>query len=217
MSLIDADHLRSCRKHRIVSEEWCPVCATDAEAGGTYDGSVNQNDRRWVLSEERVRNYLPEIVEAAQEAGGSVTISVAELSRRELPAGYTPQERWFNVVELRNAGDMVKEIIKSGSDLEDAAELIESGEIDLSAPDYEHLLDPEEWRFVFRANAYEVELERVEETRLRATAKVNSSGKHSKLRKEVGTVAERMGLSVHTKNAGNRSEDSVIDIYTDHD
>lgn len=217
MGLIDADHLRSCREHRIVSEEWCPVCATGAEAGGTYDGSVNQQDRRWAPPEEKVRNYLPEIIESAEEAGGSVTVSIAELSRRELPAGYTPQERWFNVIEIRNTDGVVEEAIKSGRELEDAAERIEAGEIDLSAPDYDHLLDPEEWRMVFRMNAYEVEFERVEETRLRATAGVNSSSKHSKLRREVGTVAERMGLSVHTRNAGDTFEDSVIDIYTDHD
>ncbi|RLM68588.1 hypothetical protein [Halorubrum sp. Atlit-26R] len=217
MALIDANHLRACREHRVVSEEWCPVCATDAEADGTYDGSVGHIDRRRAPPEDQLRDHLSEIVEAAQDVGGRVTISVAELDKKELPAGYTPQERWFNVVEIRNTDGMVEETIKSGKDLENTAEQIEAGEIDLSAPDYDHLLDPEEWRLVFRANAYEVEFERVEETRLRATAGVNSSSKHSKLRKEVGTVAERMGLSVHTRNAGDTFEDSVIDIYTDHD
>ncbi|MFC6770300.1 hypothetical protein ACFQDD_01960 [Halorubrum pallidum] len=217
MSLIDSKHLRSCTEHRVVSEGWCPVCETDAEPVGEYDGSVNQMDRRMAPDEEVVQDHLPGVVEAAEAAGGSVAVAVAMLPVKRLPAGYTRQERWFNVFEIRDPAGRVAKTLKSRSELKNATEQIESGAINLSAPDYDHLFDPDEWRPVFSMKAREVEFERVEEKRLRATASVPSEHAHSQLRREVGTVAENEGLSVHTRNAGNRFERTVLDIYIQDD
>lgn len=189
------------------------MCETDAEAAGEYDGSVTHVDRRMSPTEEQVRDHLPGIVEAAEAAGGSVAVAVAMLSQKRLPAGYTRQERWFNVFEIRDPVGRVAKTVKSRSELKNATEQIESGAINLSAPDYDHLLDPDEWRPVFSMKAREVEFERVEETRLRATASVPSEHAHSQLRREVGSVAENEGLSVHTRNAGDRFERTVLDIY----
>lgn len=102
---IPKDHLRACPEHGVVAERGddCPCCATGVEARpNAYDEGINQLDLRWQIEPDTMKELLrlmePYLDDNDQ---GPIWVTVAELPKSELAAGYTEQERWFNVVQYR--------------------------------------------------------------------------------------------------------------------
>lgn len=122
---IPEDHIRACPEHRVVveSSDDCPCCATGVEARPeAYDGEVKQTDIRWHIEPDTMKEVLrlmePYLDDNDQ---GPMWVTVAELPKRQLPAGYTVQERWFNVIQYE-WGSKVKTMVHES----DAKETIET-------------------------------------------------------------------------------------------
>lgn len=100
---IPKDHLRACPEHGVVAErvDDCPCCATGVEARpDAYDKGVDQLDLRWQIEPETMKELLRLMEPYLDDEGkGPMWVTVAELPKSELAAGYTEQERWINVVQ----------------------------------------------------------------------------------------------------------------------
>lgn len=115
---IPADHLRACPDHRLVAQhdEECPACATGIEARPdefeeNQQHPVKPLDLRWKIESDTMIELIPLITEYIEDQGADPPwVSVAELDETEMPAGYTRQERWFNVIRFAS-GATIKTIM----------------------------------------------------------------------------------------------------------
>lgn len=105
---IPRDHLRACPDHRLVDDRdhACPACTTGVEA--RPDEFMEESrppeplDLQWHIEGETMQELLPLMETYLDDRDqGPLWVSVAELPEDLLPAGYTRQERWFNVVRYR--------------------------------------------------------------------------------------------------------------------
>lgn len=127
---IPTDHLRACPEHGVVAEtsDECPCCETSVEARpDAYDSTVSQLDLRWQIEPdvliELIRVMRPYLAEKDQ---GPMWVTVAELPETDLAAGYTVQEKWFNVLQYE-WGSMQKTICQNEDAKETIATLRENG------------------------------------------------------------------------------------------
>lgn len=122
---IPKQHLRACPKHRVVAERGddCPCCITGIESRpDAYDNPISQLDLRWQVEPETMVELIPLMEEYLEDKNqGPMWVTVAELPKSELAAGYTKQERWFNILQYR-WGSFVKTICRES----EASETIET-------------------------------------------------------------------------------------------
>ena len=100
-TVIPRDHLRACHEHGVVAERNapCPCCQTNIEARpGGFNGYTSSEDLRWHIEPDTMLELLPLVEEFVDDEGLEAWVAVAELDKKQLPAGYTQQERWYNVV-----------------------------------------------------------------------------------------------------------------------
>lgn len=123
---IPKDHLRACPEHGVVAERGddCPCCSIGVEARPeAYDKPVGQLDLRWQVEPDTMKELLrlmePYLDDNDQ---GPMWLTVAELPESELAAGYTKQERCFNVIQYQ-WGSFVKTVCRQ-SDAEDTIETL---------------------------------------------------------------------------------------------
>ena len=127
---IPEDHLRSCPDHNVVSDrdEECPCCVTGVEARPEdVITDVKPIDLRWKIEPETMVEAIELIQEYLDDVGeGPLWIAVARLKRGYLPAGYTEQERWFNVLKYE-FGSMEKTLVRQDNAEETIETLRENG------------------------------------------------------------------------------------------
>lgn len=226
---ISKDHLRACSDHGVVAprghEDWtgerCPVCETDAEArpGAVSDVEFTDLDMRWQIEPDTMVDLLSALAtDAERQDIGPVYVAVAEITERQVrnAAGYTVQERWFNVA-VAETGNSTREIIKHNSDAMDAIETIQNGEHYLEPVEPSPgALEPNAWAGVVDPYATDVEYERVDETTLHIHMEgIPSDSAYSTARREIGHIAESDGLNVRTVEAGGRLEPATVEVSTD--
>lgn len=183
--------------------------------------TIQQKGRR---RENRCRKVTMGRIEKDAERvdEGPIYVAVAEADAGDgggsfmgTAAGYTMQERWFNVA-VAEYGNNQRKIIKHNSTAKDVIEIIESGDQWLESPDHgEWRLDPDEWMTVIYPYIREeddVEFERVDEDTLRIIIDVVNESIHEDLRREMGIMCDRVDLSIYTRNKGNRFEESIIEV-----
>lgn len=102
---IPEGHLRSCHEHGVVSERGddCPCCIHGIEARPDgFEDSVKPSKLRWQVEPETMLEVIPLMEEYLDDMDqGPMWVSVATVPKTHLPAGYTVQERWFNVLRYR--------------------------------------------------------------------------------------------------------------------
>lgn len=123
------DHLRACEVHGTIGggaggSGLCPACATDVDIEVRRDDVLRAKplDLQWAVESETLVELIPLVLEYLEDRGeGPAWLAMAEVRKRMLPAGYTEQERWFNVLRYR-FGSMDKTIMRE----ENARETIET-------------------------------------------------------------------------------------------
>lgn len=218
--MIPKDHLHACPEHGVIAHKHdCPVCVTEAitDPKAVREENFGQIDLRWQVEPDTMLDLLPLLIEDAERAGeGPVKVAVAQISKSELAAGYTEQERWFNVpvVEVGNNSQMV---IRHNGDAQEVIETLENGGEYVEAPEYDiDRLAPDYWldiieMFVGDANK-DVDVEHPDDETIRFTVDVNNEVRHRQVYQELKSHAEIYDMSVYTRNAGGIFEDSVIEV-----
>lgn len=218
---IPTDHLRACTDHHVVApplEGGCPACQTGVEAqpAAVRNEKFTTLDMRWAIEGETMVKLLPLLEHDAAEQGiGPVYVSVAEISLNDVrsAAGYTDQERWFNVA-VAETGENTRTIVKHESDALEAIETIEEENHYLEPADTpeQEQLNPEAWYGVVDPYC-DVEYERVDEKTLRFhIANFPSDSAYKKARREIGQIAKSCNFTVKTVEAGGRWEDGIVDV-----
>lgn len=131
---IPSDHLRACPEHRLVSdrESPCPACETGVEARPDYfmeheDHPVDVRHLQWQIKTDSMPVLLSLMNEYLEDKGWEGPwVSVAELDKERMPAGWTEQERWFNVVQYETS-TMLKTIMNETSASETVRALRDAG------------------------------------------------------------------------------------------
>lgn len=214
--MIPEDNLRACSEHGVVKDNgYCPSCELSVEArpSAVSGESFGQVDLRWQI-ENDVMDELVSLLQRELE-DQDLFISVAEVGEGDLAAGYTRQEKWFNVVVIAYSTNS-REIISRNQNAMEVIEDIKNGDYEVPEEEDSHwLLEPSQWKGVLgpyvRDFEEDVEFEE-EESVLIMRVNVFDEDIHSELRREVGLVCSDYGASVSTVNAGSAIEDSVIKI-----
>jgi hypothetical protein len=218
--MIPKNHLRACHEHEVVAPNGagCPVCQTDAEAAPTAasDNSFGDIDLRRRIEPQTLIDAIPRLIEDAERAGeGPVQVAVGEVSMETVrnAAGYTDQERWFNVIVVQ-VGNVSQQTLVRQEQVEEALAAIESGEGFVeSPPDAAASLNDEAGlKAVVAPYVSDVEVERVDETTLHVTIETPSDNAYKQARRELGRSAAGLDLSVRTLNAGGRWEKGKIEL-----
>jgi hypothetical protein len=218
--MIPKDNLRACREHEVVAphETGCPVCQTDAEAApkAASDRSFGDTDLRRRIEPQTLIDAIPRLIEDAERAGeGPVQVAVGEVSMETVrgAAGYTDQERWFNVIVIQ-VGNVSQQTLVREEQVEEALAAIEAGEGFVeSPPDAAASLNDETGlKAVVAPYVSAVECDRVDETTLHVTIETPSDNAYKQARRELGVIAKRSDLSIRTLNAGGRWEQGKIEL-----
>lgn len=220
------NHLRACHEHAVVRPEGddgalCPVCETDAEArpGAVDDIEFSDLDLRWQIAPDTMVELLDALLEDAEREGvGPVYVAVAEISKQEVrhAAGYTDQERWWNVAVVET-GTNSREVIRRQQDAREAIDAIREGDGYLEAAEVDHgHLKPQAWGGIADIYCREVEYEQVDETTLRIHMdRFPSDSAYSQARSEIGDVCDMVGLGVRTIQAGGQFSEGVVEVFID--
>lgn len=223
---IPSDHLRACAEHGVVAPDYdgtrrCPVCETDVEArpDAVADTEFIDTDMRLQVEPDTMAELLPLLAEdAGIQAIGPVYVAVAELSVSEVrnAAGWTEQERFFNVA-VAELGHGEREIIAREGDARDAIDTIKAGEDYLEpATVSDDALEPENWKGAVEPYAGSVEYARVDDDTLHVEMSgFPSDSAYSDARRELGVLADMRNVSIRTVDAGGRFEDATVALYVD--
>ena len=209
--MIPQNHLRACQEHQVVLTDNgdCPVCNTNATARPTaYKDTPSHITLRWKIEDETLLSALNKLCENTSDEV-DIFVSTAEIPREKLPAGYTPQERWFNIVGyvIHNEPTFIKTQTE-------AKELLDS----LNTPDSpftdtrQNELDPDKWRGIAEPYCTDVQIEQLDASTLEFTLDSPSDDLYSQARKELGVIARSEDLNITTKQAGDRWTDGIIHI-----
>lgn len=220
-------HLRACPEHGVIAplredldgKRHCPICETGAEArpDAATDIQFNQTDLRWQINPDTLVELLDALEQDTNREGvGPYYVAVAELERSELAAGYTEQERWWNVV-IAETGNTTREVFKHDSDAREAIEHINSGGEWLEAQTATHdHLNADPWKGVPEYYARDVDYERVDDDTLHIhMSGFASDNQYSEARREIGRIARAVNLSVRTVEAGGKWSDATIEVSID--
>lgn len=207
---IPDNHLRACPDHRLVSttDHTCPACATGIEARPDAVRTVSFTDlhMRRNPTEEQLRELAPLLEEEADRVDGAAYVAVAEASGGEEgggafmgnAAGYTMQERWFNVAVIEY-GHSQREVFKDRIETEDAIETLREGEPLVEVPEYDYdRLDTERWAGIALPFVYKIDRRRVDRETMAVLIGSPGSTPYSKARRELGRVARDWDLDIRT-------------------
>lgn len=216
--MIPSNHLRACPEHGVVAptgrsgSSRCPCCETDTEARpkAVSGESFGQMDLRWQVEPDTMIELLPLLKQNAVDA--DVYVSVAEIPEEELAAGYTKQEKWFNVAVVEYSSTS-RQIIRHDTQAQEAIGKIKSGVGYIERPEYKYdRLDPEEWKAIiapYISSWEDVEFER-DDNILTVTVNTPTDRAYTDLRREMGMVADNADVKIHTVEAGGRWSEGVI-------
>lgn len=220
-SPIGTDHLLACGQHGVVKDHdaGCPCCEVGVEArpAALSDASFGEMDVRWQVEPETMHDLLRALQrDAVDQDLGPVYVAVGEVPEQTIRgmAGYTVQERWFNVA-VTEVGPGSVDVVKREQDAQNAIATI--------ADDYnylepqepaEQLLRPDEWEAVVAAYPIDVSFTRSDDgtTLTMEASGFRSDSMYSKFRREIGTVATNAHLDVRTIEAGGRFDDAVVEV-----
>lgn len=179
-----------------------------------FDGSLSATDLQWKVEGDTMLELVEAIQFDAQKHDdvGDPFIAVAELSKSRLPAGWTRQERWFNVLGYR-CGHRIEWVTKD-REAREAIEAVESGEGFIQPPEKDFdPLSPSEWSSIVGQYVEDYEFEREEDV-LRLTAgPFASDSLYREMRRELGyVVRETTVFDIQTIDAGGRFEECVVEI-----
>lgn len=221
-----SDHLRGCPEHGVVDktedgERWCPCCelGTESRPSAVSDVQFDGTDRRWNIGQDTMKGLLPALEKDAEREGvGPVYVAVAEITRNHLPAGYTPQERWWNVV-VAETGNTSREVIKHVADAKEITEKIQGGGEYLEASEPAHaLLNGEQWDPVLAPYCPTVSYTRADSETLHIKMSgFRSDSAYKNARRDIGKIAEGSDLFVRTINAGGSHEGAKVEVSTSDD
>ncbi len=218
---IPSNHLRRCPDHGVVNitedgDRWCPCCELDVEArpSAVTDVSFTGTDRRRNITRDLMADLLRALQQDAERADvGPVYVAVAETTKEDLPAGYTHQERWWNVAVVET-GNTSREVFKYRDDAHEAIQHIRDGGGYLEPSEPAHgLLDPGEWDPVVSPYCSEVKYTRVDSDTLHIQMTgFPSDNAYSEARRQIGVITDRSDLFVRTISAGGRFEDAKVEV-----
>lgn len=207
---IPDDHLRACGEHGLVShhDHKCPACATEIEArpNAVRNESFNDLHMRRNPTESQLHDLTPMLEEEADRVGGEAYIAVAEASGGHdgggaymgNAAGYTMQERWFNVAAIEY-GNSQREVFKDRDQTEDAIETLRAGDQLVEVPEYEFdRVAPKRWEGIGVFHLYKMDARRVDDHTTAILIGAPSGNRYSKARRDLGRAAENWDLDIRT-------------------
>lgn len=208
---IPKNHLRACSEHRLVDDRdhTCPACVTGIEARPDAVADVHFTDlhMRQQPRDDQLHELAPLLeAEADRVEGGAAYIAVAEASGGDEgggafmgnAAGYTMQERWFNVAVIEY-GHSQRETFMDTTSTGDAIETLKAGDPLVEVPEYEFdRLDPEQWIGPGSFHLYKQDARRVDDERLAVLIGAPNESRYKKARKELGLVADNWDLKIRT-------------------
>lgn len=207
---IPRDHLRACPDHRLVStrEHACPACATGIEARPDAVKNEHFTDlhMRQQPTEEQLHELAPLLEEEADRVDGAAYIAVAEAAGGEEgggsfmgnAAGYTMQERWFNVAVIEY-GNHQRKVLKDSGETEEALEHLKREDRLIEVPSYEFdRLDPEQWEGIGMFHLYKQDARRVDDETLAILIGAPSGSRYKKARRDLGRAADPWDLDIRT-------------------
>lgn len=225
-SPIPRDHLRACAEHGVVSPNDtsggdCPCCATGVEPrpNAVADKKFNHMDLRWQINPGTMTDLLPLLVMDAERVGaGPVYVAVAEISVEQVrgAAGWTDQERWWNVAVVET-GNGARKVIKHEEDAQEIIEEIsETGGYLGPETVNKHQLTPKAWDGVPDIYAKDIDYEQPDDSTLLIHMDgFPSDNAYSEARQEIGQLAEGANLNVTTVEAGGKFSSATIKVSDD--
>lgn len=205
---IPSNNLRACPDHRLVADRdhACPACAGGSEPrpDAVSGHEFTTTDLREQIDSETLQRLMGLLEDEAERIDGEAYVAVAEVDSGtsagayiEGAAGYTEQERWFNVavIEAWNR----RRVIARNQTATNTIETLEDGEPLIEEPEYNFdRLDPDEWKPVVAPHIYKFASGRVDDETLAIVIGSPKPTYYKHARKQMSSCAETLQCSVRT-------------------
>lgn len=207
--MIPSEHLRACPDHRLVHdrEHACPGCTVGAIAkpDAVSDEHITDLHLRQQIESDTFERLMPLLEEEADRVDGEAYVAVAEMDAGdsggafiEEAAGYTAQERWFNVAVIEY-GKTQRDVIKRDHKAREAIEKLEGGEPYVEVPEYEgDRLDGDEWAAIVAPRVYKYSYGRVDDDTLAILIGSPGESVYQKARRSLTHYGEQIDATVRT-------------------